>query len=215
MNLEKIHRDNRSDMRVRSGHFKAQSFPGAFGHDAVLLAYNFCGVMLEDPPNSNKGPLISAMRWTVKSKKNRDDKSAWCAYFASFILQWTADHRREKLVFEHSGGSVRMFHKNREKHANVIFPGDVELGNATLLPGDVIIRTRRPQDVDRAIEGTAVLGHTMLCAGFHEPTGMALTIEGNTNSTGDSEEGGGVWAKRYDFLHDGRAVAAIRPKVQL
>ena len=217
MSLDKLHRKNRCGLRHRAGSFEIQCYSNSFGQDVAMFAYYMVNTVKEKPAKSNTGPLISAFRWYLKGKSKRDTKSAWCAYFASFCVEFVADSRQCGVKVHHSGNSVRMYHKNKNAGVYTYTAGDVHLGNAIPQAGDILVRTRAADDLEHALDYNyikehGIKGHTMLCVGYLQDRKTCLTIEGNTDPIGDNAEGGGVYQKWFP-VSDSRFVGAIRPKV--
>lgn len=157
----------------------------------------------------NRGRWVDAI--THMGGGDCRDAGAWCAYFA-----WACAHQAglatgHKLVSKTSGGVVRSWLKNPDAQ---ITPADIKSGRETLQPGDIMVRVRRPEDLEKVYQGSTALGHAEVVIRATDAQGFIHTVGGNTNGE-DSAEGDGVYEKIHGIhIDDARLIGFIRPQWQ-
>jgi hypothetical protein len=167
---------------------------------AVMAARSFAKMNVVEQSH-NRGRWVDAI--IEMGGGDDDDAPAWCAYFAWGCWHMGCLTLGLELDSRTSGGVIRSWHKNPDAQYNI---RDAKMG-------DLMIRVRDEDDVEKVLEGGTVPGHTELIVDI-SADGWVHTIGGNTISE-DSAEGNGVFEKKRGIhVDDPRIIGALRPKTK-
>jgi len=162
--------------------------------EIVQTAETFIGCTEGKTPN--RGPAVdfflAEIGYEVKPTQ-------WCAVFVSFCALRTAKRLKLAANLKKSTGAVRLWQRNPAMQCSI----------PNLEPGCSFHRVREASKAAEARNGGDAPGHTGILY-RHVGGNIWDTIEGNTVSGGENDNGGGCFVKRLDVT-DPRIVGFLKP----
>lgn len=181
---------------------------------AVLMAESLIGIR-EDPPESNRGPMVDKIIRSV----GLEPPAQWCQAFCYYVHFLAADKLGGATTCPRTARCSTGWRKAVQGGLWTWTP--IEAAPPPIEGGEIFMRVRggfprTPGEADEAREAAALVragrnlpGHAGIVT--HEGGGKLYTVEGNTNGRGSATGDGGY--RRYISWSDPRLVGVYRPGI--
>lgn len=180
---------------------------------AARTMLSWCDLRVREDAGQNRGRVVDAIQLIGGTTRLGE---AWClraAYAAWHAAGWALGQRPNVVdgEVEDTGGTAKAWIRTHDDHK---IPVDAAIdGRRSLLPGDIMIRVRDPDDREAVRGGHYRPGHAEIVTRQHTD-GWLDTAGGNTSSRGSAEGQGCFRHPRGIHIEDPRILGFLRPEME-